>query len=152
MKKILCILALFCGYAQAQTSIVLNPGPGTDYMATSCGGQSVNAVAVDIGVDGNPVTIVTVTTRCGLSGRVAKSRTYLTCAYASYTPDGLTRFPPQLIFSGSSLSGTPMVACPVGADASAVYDWTDASGNVVDARTLSTAVVSGKTRAVLTLP
>lgn len=138
------VLACFALLARAQTITVLNPGPGTSYMATSCGGQSVNAVAEDFNDSGQPVTLVTVSTRCGLSGRGAKSRNYLTCARVTYSVNGLSIVGKEIIASGSWLAGSPStVFCPA-ADAGAVY--------IRDAAMLSTSSFPSGSRAVLTQP
>ena len=154
MKKLFIALGLACSafFAQAETSVVLNPGFGTAILGVSCGGQRVNAVAEGFNANGTPSTIITVTTTCSGSGRASKNHYYKACARATYSVDGLSMLSLEKLGSGSWIAGQSPYFCPVSTDAGAVYQWLDDNGVPIDSRTLTTVFILNLSRAVLTLP
>ena len=68
---ILAVTFLFslAGASARAATIVLDPGPGTDYLNYWCGGQRVNEFATGFDAAANAVTEVEVGTTCHGSGR-----------------------------------------------------------------------------------
>ena len=87
--KTIAVLALLiiAGSANAGTT-VLDPGNGRQYLSAWCGGQSINEYAVGWNADSTAKTLVSVSTRCALSGRGGMARTYYTCWYVDFNRDG----------------------------------------------------------------
>jgi hypothetical protein len=129
MKTILTAVLLFASSAFAQ-SVVLDPGPGTNYLATSCGGQTVNEYAAGFDAAGMPTAVVRVQTSCHGSGRAAKNHYYFTCARITFDWNGI-KLSQELINAGGWIQGQAYVPCDVVIDPLATFDWLDADGNVV---------------------
>ena len=78
MKTLLGLLALTVSSAQAGT-LILDPGPGTQYLANWCGGQSINEYAAGFNADSTAHAILEVSARCSSGGRGGSTRTYYAC-------------------------------------------------------------------------
>jgi hypothetical protein len=128
------LLAAFGGVSQAATT-VLDPGPGTDYLSISCGGQTVNEVAHGFDAAGDPVTQVAVATTCNGSGRGSLNQYYLACWTVTFTADGAIQ---SKVWQATNhwVQGDPAVPCPVSSDPTALFTFTDGAGNYPE--TLST--------------
>ena len=85
---ILLASLLLSGIANAETTVVLNPGPGTQYLAAWCGGQSINEYAIGWLSDSTARTQVVVSARCSSGGRGAKVRTISTCWTVDFDRNG----------------------------------------------------------------
>jgi hypothetical protein len=136
MKSLIGISLVASAAAVAATT-VLDPGPGTQYLAPSCGGQSVSEAATGFDASGFAQTQVEVRTTCHGSGRGAKSRTYVAC-WALHRDLNTVIVGKENILSGSYLAGSTPVACPA-VQQDAVYRLEDGSGNL--SATLSTIQV-----------
>jgi hypothetical protein len=149
------------GVARADT-IVLDPGPGTDYLIYSCGGQQINEVATDFDASGNATTLVTVTTTCPGSGHNSPSHHHLSCWTVSFDGTGGIQLQTE-IATNEWLQGDPSEPCPVIADPDAVFQywdvpyprWCSAHPHAppchpgAPALTLSTSLIGSGYRAVL---
>jgi len=126
--------------------IVLDPGPGTDYLGVWCGGQNVNEYAQGFDADDNAVATVEVTTSCHGSGRGSPNHYYIACWAVTFLPDGsiLSR---TLINSGQWTQGHPAVSCDASIDPAAVFVSEGGQGEVF--ANLSTALTGTVYRAVL---
>jgi len=135
--------------AQAGTTLVLDPGPGSIYLGVSCGGQAVNEIATGFdAASGNALTLVKVSTTCHGSGRGSPNQYYLACWTVGFARDG--SIASQLwLATNHWQQGQPSIPCPVPGDPAAVYTATDGAGNFP--ATLSSALVGsgGTERAVL---
>ena len=111
MNKSLALLVLVAVVAYASETL-LDPGPGTLYLANWCGGQAISEVAVGFNADGSVRTILDVSARCPTgTGRLRKTVTYRACWFVDFDRDG-----EQL---GETYLGA--IACPE-YDPSAVYE------------------------------
>jgi len=144
----LAVLLSSCAAMSHAATTVLDPGPGTDYLATSCGGQAVNEIATGFDASANAVTLVKVSTTCHGSGRGSPNQYYLACWTVTFGQDGVIASKLWLA-TNHWVQGNPAIPCPVPADPAAVYTHTDGAGNFP--ATLSTAPVgtSSSYRAVL---
>jgi len=131
------LLVMFGNHANAATT-VLDPGPGTDYLGISCGGQTVNEIATGFDPAANAVTLVKVATTCHGSGRGSLNQYYLACWTVTFAEDGglLSK---EWQATNHWVQGTPAIPCPVPADPAAVYTFENGSGSLV--ATLSTASI-----------
>lgn len=143
MKAILLAFLLCASSAFAQS--VLDPGPGTDYLAASCGGQTINEYAAGFDAAGMPTAVVRVQTSCHGSGRAAKNHYYFTCARVTFDWNG-AKLSQELINAGGWLQGQAYVPCDAAIDPLATFEWTDADGNLW---TMVTAVFPNGYRAAL---
>ena len=106
---------------------VLDPGPGTQYLTVSCGGQSVTETATGFDASNLAQTQVEVRTTCHLSGRGSKSRNYVAC-WTLHRDLDATIVSKENILTSSWLTGSTPVACPP-VDQNAVYRLEDGNGN-----------------------
>jgi uncharacterized repeat protein (TIGR01451 family) len=111
-------------------SVVLDPGPGTAYLAVWCGGQQVNEVATGFDAGAYAVTLVSVATTCHGSGRGAPNQYYLACWTVRFGPDGSIAAK-EWLATNHWRQGSPAQACPLSADPAAVYTQTDAAAEVL---------------------
>ena len=125
MKSYLVLLLCASATAFAATT-VLDPGPGTQYLAPSCGGQSVTETATGFDASSLAQTQVEVRTTCHGSGRYAKSRNYVACWSVHRSLDAVI-VSKENNLSGSYLTGSKAVVCPP-VDKDAVYRLDDDSG------------------------
>ena len=125
--------------------IVLDPGPGTDYLGIWCGGQQVNEIASGFDAAANPTALVKVTTTCHGSGRGSPNQYYLACWTVTFSRAGAI-LSKEWLATNHWVQGHPAVPCPVAADPAAVFTDTDGAGQFP--ATLSTAT-TGAYRAVL---
>ncbi len=133
--------------AASAASVVLDPGPGTDYLSVWCGGQTVSEIATGFDASANPVTLVKVATTCHGSGRGSPNQYYLACWGVTFTDAGAIDSKTWLATNHWS-QGNPSIPCPVAADPAATFTATDGAGNFPDV--LSTTLASGSQyRAVL---
>lgn len=126
--------------------IVLDPGPGTNYLNYWCGGQQVNEIATGFDAGGNAVTLVKVSTTCHGSGRGSPNQYHLACWTVTFARDGSIASK-EWLATNFWTQGHPAVPCPVPADPAAVYTYHDGEGNFP--ATLSTQVTGTTYRAVL---
>jgi hypothetical protein len=157
MKSMLGIIGLSViasGAAIAATT-VLDPGPGTQYLTVSCGGQSVTETATGFDASNFERTQVEVRTTCHGSGRASKSRTYVAC-WALHRDLNTVVVGKENIRTGSYLTGSTPVVCP-SVNPNAVYRLEDGSGHLLAAlSTIQVHSVYGQittvNRAVLDTP
>ncbi len=119
-------------------TIVLDPGPGTDYLSIWCGGQSVNEIATGFDAAGNALTQVRVATTCNGSGRGSRSQHYLACWAVTFGEDG-TLLSKVWEATNHWVQGSAAIPCPAPADPAAIYTFADGAGNYP--ATLSTGLV-----------
>jgi hypothetical protein len=143
---VMALLGLTLASHASAATIVLDPGPGTDYLGVWCGGQSVNEYAQGFDAANYAVTAVKVTTSSHGSGRGSPNHYYIACWAVTFFPNGAiqSRSP---INSGSWIQGNPAVSCNATLDPVAVFESQAPSGDVL--ATLSTALVGTEERAVL---
>ncbi len=139
------LLAMTLASPASAATIVLDPGPGTDYLGVWCGGQNVSEYAQGFDA-GYAATAVKVTTSCHGSGRGSLNHYYIACWDVTFFPNGTIQSR-TLINSGSWLQGHPAIACDATLDPAAVFVNQAANGDVL--ATLSTALVGTENRAVL---
>jgi uncharacterized repeat protein (TIGR01451 family) len=142
------LMTMFAATANAAT-IVLDPGPGTDYLGVWCGGQHVNEIATGFDAGADAVALVKVTTTCHGSGRGSPNQYYLACWTVTFAQDGgiLSK---EWLATNHWRQGQTAIPCPVPADPAAVYTNQDEAGNVL--ATLSTELIGASSavyRAVL---
>lgn len=113
--------------AASAATMVLDPGPGTDYLSIWCGGQKVNEIAAGFDAAGNGRTLVTVETTCNGSGRGSPSSHYLACWTVTFGEDGGILAKTYQV-TNHWVQGSPAIPCPFPADPAAVYTFTDGLG------------------------
>jgi hypothetical protein len=135
MKTPRCLALLMAGVLISMMSTlagaattVLDPGPGTDYLSVSCGGQTVNEVATGFDAAGNAATQVRVATTCHGSGRGSPNQYYLACWAVTFGEDGAIQ---SRVWQATNhwVQGNPAIPCPVVTDPAAVYNFTDGAGH-----------------------
>ncbi len=142
------LLALQAAAAPAAT-MVLDPGPGTDYLAQSCGGQTVNEIGAGFDANGNAMTLVKVSTTCHGSGHSSPNQYYLACWTVGFDRGGAIASKLWLA-TNHWQQGNPAIPCPVAPDPSAVYTSTDGAGNFPATESTTLVGTSSQTyRAVL---
>jgi uncharacterized repeat protein (TIGR01451 family) len=125
------LAAAFTTTVDAAT-LVLDPGPGTDYLGIWCGGQKVSEVATGFDAAANATTLVQVSTTCHGSGRGSPNQYYLACWTVNFAPDGGIASK-EWLATNHWVQGHPAIPCPVTADPAAVYTHTDGMGNFPEA-------------------
>lgn len=151
MKRMLLLgLILATTQAMAETSIVLNPGNGRDYLLYWCGGQSVQEYADGFDTAGNAVTTVIVSASCNGSGRASRNHYYKTCSRVTFDTVG-NRLTVDKIGSVSWVQGQPAPSCGADADPSIVDHF---GGLTLSTGTVFTGVQGSAyaNRAILTIP
>jgi hypothetical protein len=149
MRALLAVCLWFATSVYAQ-GIVLDPGPGTKYLAQWCGGQFVNEYAEGF-TDAGPATTVRVWTSCHGSGRGSKNHYYVACWHVVFDWNGV-QLSAQFLNAGSWLQGNPPVACQADINPAAEFYHLDADGNA-DASLYTVQLPNtGVYRAVLEYP
>jgi hypothetical protein len=122
-------MALIASAPALAATTVLDPGPGTQYLAVSCGGQSVTEAATGFDASNFAQTQVEVRTSCHLSGRGSKTRNYVAC-WTVHRDLNTVIVGKEKILASSYLTGATPVVCPR-VDQGAVYRLEDGSGNAL---------------------
>jgi len=147
LRRVFSIVVPFAtAHGVYAAGIVLDPGPGTNYLIYWCGGQQVNEIATGFDADGNATTLVKVTTSCHGSGRGSPNQYHLACWTVTFGREG-DIFSKESLGTYSWVQGHPAATCPVPADPTAVYDYQDGEGNFP--ATLSSQLMGSAYRAVL---
>jgi hypothetical protein len=145
------VFVLSAAFAHADT-LVLDPGPGTDYLTQWCGGQTESEIATGFDASSNALTLVQVATTCPGSGHSSPNQHYLACWTVSFDLSGVIVSQAWLA-TNHWQQGHPAIPCPGAApDPAAVYPHADGAGNFP--ATLSTGPVGtgNAYRAVLGRP
>ena len=87
MKVLLLALSLLSAPALADT-FILDPGPGTLYLARWCGGQSIDEVATGFNAGGTANVVLRVSARCSTGGRGTHPKTYTAVWSVTFFRDG----------------------------------------------------------------
>lgn len=132
------VLAMAFAATAGAATLVLDPGPGTDYLGVWCGGQRVSEIATGFDAAADAATLVQVSTTCHGSGRGSPNQYYLACWTVNFGHDGRIASKVWLA-THHWVQGHPAIPCPVAADAAAVYTHTDGAGHFP--ATLSTTAI-----------
>lgn len=133
-KALAGLVLLMAGVsARADSTLVLDPGNGRDYLVYWCGGQGVNEYAEGFDVENaNVIAAVIVTARCNGSGRGARMQYHKACWQVTFDFAG-NIVDKQLFGTVHWQQGGTPPSCglPYAIDASATFTIDDQDGNPI---------------------